>query len=182
VVPTFWVPEGGSLAQVTVQAPLYDVNMGGRPVQFSAIAGTWLPRSDESGGFTTGNVGFTYSGPLLNSMRVNLTLYVPVPTNGQSGLSGVVMVDNVTTGCTITRGVAAGTSTFENRTGNNATQVREAVYTCNYWYQPVWHCWGHYRSFYMLFINLLITGTLLVGVVFMFVSVLIMFLRVQTIE
>lgn len=184
----FWVavnfttlPTGGQPTQIRYDLAPITVNTGGQLVTFVAKSAEWAPRTDNrTHGIVDDSTGFTYTGPLSNSLVATLTLYIPV-TNAPNATSGAgfLRVDQLQTGCTITRGVVPDTSLLENRTGTDRVQDISNQYICYYWYENLYRCWGHYSRTWMLIVNLLMSVTLFIGAVALVITGILAYLRVR---
>lgn len=86
-------------------------------------------------------------------LQFRLDLYIRAGSAG----AGFALVDTVTVGCTITRGVVQD---LAGKTAKGKTSKGEDlsnVYQCIYWYNNIFRCWGHYDRTWKPLVNIMVT-------------------------
>lgn len=150
VAVTFQLPPGGTTADLQAFLTEATINIGGEVLKVQSIGGEWGPRSGPNGIIAL-SFDYTYTGPLRNSIEVLLQLYVPAGVQG-----GYVLVDELVSGCTITRGVVQDLA-GKGREGDDNFVVDLSKYrVCIYWYENLYTCWGHYDETWKLVVSLIV--------------------------
>lgn len=145
------LPPGGQPAELQIFLTQQKINTGTESLNVTYQLGQWGLQLNANGTVQQ-SFDFVYTGPLRNSIQMQLQLYIPAGVQG-----GWVLVDQVTSSCAITMGVVSDLA-GKGREGDEDFVVSLKNYhVCIYWYQNLFYCFGHYDKRWKLVVNLIVT-------------------------